>query len=273
VELHTVPLEIDSQYIVICHGLKDAYGNAMDTARSHAPFRVTRIQDTARAEMIVFGPRKVNGEPEKIGQDRLIPSRGLGIYYPRLLTDSTLADLKTRLVVKADTVPVPVNLIRANHHEFAVMLPKTKLAGQRLQFGLIPYPDSIKSAKPALPIPVAFANFTLADSTKLGTLKFQQQSSAFGSHLVLRSLSSPSEFSHLSSNSGEFLWDSLPEGWYALDYFRDANGDGIWNPGSLAPWNVQEPYVMWMDSIEVKPGGISSGSGASTRKLAWPPEW
>ncbi|MEO6098033.1 MAG: hypothetical protein ABIW76_21165 [Fibrobacteria bacterium] len=55
--------------------------------------------------------------------------------------------------------------------------------------------------------------------------------------------------------------DSLPEGFYAVDYFRDSNGDGVWHPGSLAPWAVQEPYVQWADSVEVKAGGVSRGDG------------
>ncbi len=313
IELHTAPLEIDSQYVVYCQGLKDPYGNALDTARSQAPFRVTRMTDTTRPEMIFFGPRKVNGEMEKIGMDRLIPARGLAIYYSRLLTDSTLSDLKSRLTVRIDTNSVPVTLARANHHVFSLFMPTLLLNGQRLQFSLKPSlaeklagqsqdsshaklkvsTDTVKSVSKAPLGPVSIGTFSLAEVARFGALKFQQKSSAFGSRLVLRSLSSPAEFSRPTPPSEEFVWDSLPEGWYAADYFRDANGDGIWNPGSLSPWTVQEPYVLWMDSVEVKSGGISpvfrdrsttpSGTGIPTtgvpksggaeRKLSWPPTW
>ena len=86
--------------------------------------------------------------------------------------------------------------------------------------------------------------------------------------------------------------DSLPEGLYAVDYFRDTNGDGVWHPGSLSPWAIQEPYVQWADSVEVKAGSVNRGDGKrpgtgstrgsapsdtaaapAERKLAWPPAW
>ena len=313
IELHTAPLEIDSQYVVYCPGLKDAYGNSLDSARTQAPFRVTRMTDTTRPEMIFVGPRKVNGEMEKIGMDRLIPARGLTIYYSRLLTDSTLADLKSRLAVRIDTNLVPVTLARANHHEFSLAMPSLPLKGQRLQFSLKPSltekladlaqdssraklkvsTDTLKSTPKAPLGPISVGSFSLVDAARLGALKFQQKTSAFGSRLVLRSLSSPAEFSRPTPPSEEFVWDSLPEGWYAADFFRDANGDGIWNPGSLSPWTVQEPYVIWSDSVEVKPGGISPAfrdrsatpggtgkpttgvppSGVAEGKLSWPPTW
>ncbi len=292
VELRTAPLEVDSQYVLSCPGLKDASGNSMDSARSSATFRISKATDTTHPELIVFGPRKVNGDQEKLGPDHLIPSRGLAAYYPRLLSDSTFADLKIRFGAKADTTPLALTLIRVNHHEFAIQISTLALKGQRLQFilkpsstdkpavikslvdsshkGRLEQKDTTKLAQIAPPPqPITVASFSIADATKLGSLKFQQQPNAYGSKLILRSLSSPAEFSRPTPPSQEFVWDSLPEGWYAVDYFRDANGDGIWNPGSVSPWSVQEPYVMWADSIEVKPGGMSSAK----HKLAWPPTW
>jgi hypothetical protein len=140
--------------------------------------------------------------------------------------------------------------------------------------------DTGKPKTPAPPpAPVPFASFTLMDAARLGTLKFHPDPSAFGSRLVLRSLSSPTEHSRLVPSAPEFIWDSLPEGWYAVDYFRDANGDGIWNPGSLSPWSVQEPYVMWRDSVEVKPNSLVDGNTSAApasnlrKKLSWPPSW
>jgi uncharacterized protein (DUF2141 family) len=307
VELHTAPLDFDSEYVAQCVALKDAYGNAMDTAHSQAAFRITRAVDTTKAEMFFFGPRKVDGNPEKLGTDRLIPSRGIAAYYPRLLSDSVFSDLKTRLVFKIDTTPVAVTLVRANQHEFALQVPPVQLKGQRFQIGLKPSASEIAAAskardsaaakapsvplvppapiapgdsakkdtsktatrqKPAEPAPATVATYALADAAKFGSLKFHQQSSAYGSRLALRSLSSPTEFTRLTPSMEEFVWDSLPEGWYAADYFRDANGDGMWNPGSLSPWTVQEPYVQWSDSVEVKAGIVGEGSGKGEAQAA-----
>lgn len=147
------------------------------------------------------------------------------------------------------------------------------------------------AAKPAPAAPVA--SFTVADASKLGSLRFGQDRSAYGSRLLIRALASPFESAHATPPADSFTIDSLPPGYYAVDYFRDANGDGLWNPGSVDPWSVAEPYVHWADSVEVKPGEVVRGDGlrpgarrpagadsstteraaAPARKLAWPPEW
>jgi hypothetical protein len=131
----------------------------------------------------------------------------------------------------------------------------------------------------------------LADAAKLGSLRFKQDRSAYGSRLVVRSLRAPFEVSRVTPAADTFAVDSLPEGLYAIDYFRDANGDGLWEAGSLAPWAIEEPYVQWADSVEVKAGTSGPGDGprpgarrapvdssttgrsAPDRKLAWPPAW
>lgn len=332
IELHLAGLDFDSEYVVRCPGLRDVYGNALDSTRGQAAFKVGRALDTTRAEFFFFGPRKISGEPERLAPDKIIPGRGLAAYYPRLLSDSILTDLKSRLIAKSDTTVVKVNLLRADHHEIAFQFPGLQLKGQRLTLSLKPSPtDTGKhasaptstlpptsavppaapgsspgtpapptlavpptapgstpgtsapstpgiagatataapaNANPPLPTSQPIATLPLADSAKLGSLKFRQSPSAFGSRLILRALSSTMEFSRQTPTTEEFTFDSLPEGWYAVDYFRDANGDGIWNPGSLAPWNVQEPYVEWADSVEVKPGSVGDGMGKPAGKPA-----
>lgn len=129
--------------------------------------------------------------------------------------------------------------------------------------------DTAKAkAKPAAPQPIPVAAFTLADTAKLGSLRFRQAPSAFGSRLVIRAVASILEFSRVTPAIGEFIVDSLPEGFYAVDYFRDTNGDAVWHPGSLAPWAIQEPYVQWADSVEVKARQVSRGDGAGRTKTA-----
>ena len=90
--------------------------------------------------------------------------------------------------------------------------------------------------------------------------------------LVLRALASGMEVSRITPDRDEFTVDSLPEGWYAAAYFRDADRDSLWNPGRIRPWTPQEEFVLFADSIEVRPGGVSPGS-ASGARLAFPPAW
>ncbi|MDQ3002322.1 MAG: Ig-like domain-containing protein [Fibrobacterota bacterium] len=257
IELSTMPLDLDSQYVASCAGLRDLYGNLVDTARDDASFRVDKSIDTAKPEMTFLGPRKVSGEVPRLPVDKLLPSRGITVFYPRLLGDSTLAWLRSNLVLKVDTLPARWSLARLSHHEFSLQFAVTgPLKGQRLSIAL---KDSL--AKPSVPQTVPVAAFTLADSSKLGSLVFRQDASAYGSRLVICGAGSPWEFSRITPASPEFTVDSLPEGLYSVDYFRDTNGDAIWHPGSLAPWAVQEPYAQWADSVEVKPGAVNRGDG------------
>ncbi|MEO6096645.1 MAG: Ig-like domain-containing protein [Fibrobacteria bacterium] len=285
IELATPPLEADSQYTAAYRDLRDLYGNLADTARNRAAFKVGRDADTAKPMMVFLGPRRVSGDTPKLPLDGLIPARGLYAHYNRLLSDSTLAWLRAHLIVKLDTTPVAFTLARQSAHGFDLgFAPGIPLKGQRLSVAL-KADTSSKAAAPASPagapkasssgkdsaagpaakpaaaqsLPVAA--FSLADAAKLGSLKFRQLPSAFGSRLVIRGLTSPMEYSRITPTSPEFTVDSLPEGFYAVDYFRDSNGDGVWHPGSLAPWAVQEPYVQWADSVEVKAGGVSRGDG------------
>jgi uncharacterized protein (DUF2141 family) len=275
IELSTMPMDLDSQYVASCAGLRDLYGNLVDTARDDATFRVDKAVDTAKPEMVFLAPRKTSGEVPRLPVDKLLPSRGITVYYPRLLNDSTLAWLRANLVVKVDTNAAWWSLARVSHHEFSLQFSVTgPLKGQRLSIALksadtaaarpagaaTAPKDSL--AKPFVPQPVPVAAFTLADASKLGSLLFRQDPSAYGSRLVIRGAVTPWEFSRITPASPEFTVDSIPEGVYAVDYFRDTNGDAVWHPGSLAPWAVQEPYAQWADSVEVKPGAVNRADGA-----------
>ncbi len=324
IELFTSALEIDSTYLLTCPGIKDEYGKRIDSARGQSKVVIGQNLDTAKTEFIFFGPRKINGQSEKIIPDHLIPSHGLALYTSKLLSDSNFADLKNRFFVKLDTTLVSSTLNRSNPHVLSMQFSTIPLKGQRLQFSLKSIDslktgpkvsevkksldsakanpvkkDSVNSANPsptpiALPSSIILATFTLADQTHLGSLPFSQHPSAFGSTLVLYNLTSPTEFSRRTPPQENFIWDSLPEGNYSADYFRDANGDGIWNPGSLSPWTVEEPMVHLSDSLEVKSpatkeaeekairedsndtiGEKATKNGAKkdmpVKKLAWPP--
>jgi uncharacterized protein (DUF2141 family) len=82
----------------------------------------------------------------------------------------------------------------------------------------------------------------------------------------------PYEYARTTPAADEFTVDSLPIGHYAVAYFRDADGDSLWNAGRLRPWIPQEAFVHLADSAEVKAGAASPGSPSGAR-LAFPPGW
>ncbi|MEO7426570.1 MAG: Ig-like domain-containing protein [Fibrobacteria bacterium] len=309
VELLIGPLDPDSQYLAACPGLRDAYGNLADTARNRSAFRVGAEPDTARPDFVFLGARKVSGDMARLTADNFMPSQPITVYYPRLLSDTTLDRLRANLVVKLDSLPATWSLERLSHHEFTLRFqPPAALKGQKLSLAWkakdstappakpAPSGDSAKSLQPlssrpkiapiVTPMVTPIVTFTLADAAKLGSVKFRQAPSAYGSRLVLRGIATPWERSRLTPAKEEMILDSIPEGNYAVEYFRDTNGDGIWHPGSLAPWAVQEPYARFADSVNVKAGVVARGdqnkksstapAGADSlsnpeRKLSWPP--
>jgi hypothetical protein len=122
------------------------------------------------------------------------------------------------------------------------------------------------------PPPPPRQTFTVCDSSRLGSLEFRQDPTARGALLVLRSLVPGLEFARYTPDRESFTVDSLPAGWYSVDYFRDADRDTLWNPGRIKPWTPQEEFARFADSVEVKPGGVSAG-GPSGRRLSFPPAW
>lgn len=338
IEIATPPLDRDSQYLASCAGLRDPNGNLADTSHNRAAFKAdTAARDTAKAEPVFLGPRKVSGEVPRLPPNGLTPGAVLTAYFPRLLTDSLQAWLRAHLQAKLDTAPLAYTLERISHHEFSLKFPPLTLKGQRLVLALksdsvatplmgsapgpgtsapaAPAPGttatgarppsapatatpatvrSDSAARAATPAATPWAGFVLADAAKMGALKFKQDRSAYGSRLVVRALASPFEVSRITPSADEVSVDSLPEGFYAVDYFRDTNGDAVWESGNLSPWTLGEPYVQWADSVEVKAGIAGRGDGrppgtrraAQTdstktegaipipeRKLAWPPAW
>lgn len=306
IELSTPPLEADGRYLAMAVGLRDRYGNPADTARVSAEFRVSRAVDTAKPLMVFQGPRRISGEVPQLPADNLIPGRGITVYYPRLLTDSALGALRARLVVKIDTVAAAFAIVRLNHHEFQLSLSgPVPLKGQRLSISLKPDsgstaaatdpskapagkagPDSGRGPGNAARASISVASFNLADARKLGSLIIPQNASAYGFRVVARGLTSSWEATLITPFTPEVRLDSLPEGKYAVDYFRDSDGDGLWTPGRLSPWTAQEPYARWADSAEVRPAtedakaggsasrgvaGDSAGTPKPLRALAWPP--
>ena len=327
-------------FAVACGAVPDAQGNSLDTARDEAVFEValgdTAVKSAAAAAAapaapvsaaapaagaasgvsalpapVFLGARRVGGGRGNQAQEPLFPSRGLHAYFPRILGDSLVAELRSLLEVKADTAAIPFSLERVSHHEFRIRFTGgVPLRGQTLTVGpRAPRPDSAKppagatgpaapnnpasTANPASPANPAASggqaapatpgvprapgapslprvSLTLADSAKLGSLRFLQDASAHGAVLVLRSLGSGMEVSRITPGQEEFTVDSLPEGWYAAAYFRDADRDTLWNPGRLRPWTPQEEFVLLSDSIQVKPGGAGGPAGA---RLAFPPSW
>jgi hypothetical protein len=315
VELHTSPLRPDSGYRVRLGPVPDVHGNPIDTARDEAPFTAA-LADTGSAAPAAAGagaatvpspeaaapvflsPRRMSGFRDKLPREHFLPSLGLFAYYPRILTDSVLGDLTSRLEVRADTVPVPVFLSRQSHHEFLLKLGPVALKGQTLRIGFKPPPaagdTAVRPPAPAAPVPdtagrgrtpgsggdgaaksaapqsAAWASFTLADTARLGSLSFRQDATAQGSRLVLRLPSAGLEFIRTTPPSEQFQVDSLPPGLYSVVAYRDADADSIWSPGRLAPWTPQDPFVHYADSVSVE-AGKTSPAGPAERPIAFPP--
>jgi hypothetical protein len=61
-----------------------------------------------------------------------------------------------------------------------------------------------------------------------------------------------------SCQDSSFYFSSLPEGHYFLDAYEDLDSNGLWNPGSIIPFQFSEPFYRLADTLKLERGRIHS---------------
>lgn len=73
------------------------------------------------------------------------------------------------------------------------------------------------------------------------------------SHVVVASLVGTTRSFRRIVRSGAWELGGVPEGEYRISAFRDENGNGRHDYGSLTPWSAPEPLIEWGGSVRVRP--------------------
>lgn len=99
-------------------------------------------------------------------------------------------------------------------------------------------------------------NVAIGQPRQNGTLEGTITDSAApaAAHVVIaRSVESGAVHRLTGLRSGPWKFDALPEGEYEISAFRDTDGDGTYDYGSVAPYRPAELYVLWSGNIRVRP--------------------
>jgi hypothetical protein len=59
-------------------------------------------------------------------------------------------------------------------------------------------------------------------------------------------------------NGSSWEFAAIPEGEYTIFAFRDSNGDGQYDYGSLSPFRPAEAYTGWRGSVRVRPRWVTN---------------
>jgi uncharacterized protein (DUF2141 family) len=231
-------LRSDTLYTARCLYAKDSLGRALDTARASAKIRFKRIPDNEITPTIIS---KI--EPTK-GSSEVLPGLPIKLYYNRPVSIDTL---NFRMSVNEDSVNVNVAQIDAAYLE--VLSEPAWNVDSKVKLDIMEKDSVADTLKAKL-----VTQFSTISKLKLASLKGDIPGGDSQTVVVLRETTTNKtgkasiktlgrEWRAKCSSSGAFEIKNLPEGTYKLMYFKDLNGNGRLNSGSVYPLEVGEPWV------------------------------
>ncbi|MDR0517486.1 MAG: Ig-like domain-containing protein [Fibromonadaceae bacterium] len=231
-------LKNDTLYTAKCLYAMDSLGRALDTTRNSAKLRFKKIP-----EEDITPPILSKTEPSKEVSNVLL-GQPIKLYYSRPVSADTI---KFRLFVNEDSVSAQIKQMDAAFLEISSEPAwgadsKVKLV-QMQKDSLV---DTLFNEKILL-------QFNTISRLKLASLKGNIPGGDSQTVVVLRETTSSKtrkttiktlgrEWNAKCNSSGYFEIKGLPEGTYKLMYFKDLNGDGRLNSGSVYPLGIGEPW-------------------------------
>lgn len=220
-----------------------------------APFDVVPRRDTTAAAWTLT-PLVPGGGPTGLPVTASTPAAGTRLSFLSSLPLTTprwtglTARLEARVRTTRDTTPRvrTHRLQRVGPGHFAVMWNEPLRPGDALELRLRPVPIPGTDSLP--PAHVLYTG-TVPDTTRAARLKVPapaDRADAVYWAVSLDGAGAPRL--HPLVRAGDNLESApLPFGRYTVHGFRDLDGDGVWNPGSLRPWIPQEPYEILLDTV------------------------
>jgi uncharacterized protein (DUF2141 family) len=231
-------LKNDTLYTARCLYAADSLGRMLDTARNFVKFRFKRILDKEITPIFIS-----RTEPSKAASE-VLPGLPIKLYYNRPISIDTL---KFRLEVNEDSVNVNVKQIDAAHLE--ISSEPAWSVDSKVKLSLMEK-DTIADTLFAKML----TQFNTISKLKLASLKGDIPGGDSQTVVVLRETTTNKagkfsiktlgrEWTAKCNSSGGFEIKDLPEGTYKLMYFKDLNGNGRLNSGSVYPLEVGEPWA------------------------------
>jgi uncharacterized protein (DUF2141 family) len=232
-------LRNDTLYTARCLYAKDSLGRMLDTARASAKLRFKRIPDNEITQTMISRIEPIKGSSE------VLPGQPIKLYYNHSVSIDTL---EFRMNVNEDSVKVNVEQIDAAYLEIT-SLPAwnvdSKVKLDKMEKDTVV--DTLFKAR-------MITQFNTISKLKLASLKGDIPGGDSQTVVVLRETTINKtgkhsiktlgrEWTAKCNSSGAFEMKNLPEGTYKLMYFKDLNGNGRLNSGSVYPLEVGEPWA------------------------------
>lgn len=213
------PMSETEQFILQAEGFRDAAGNPMQVDVD--PFQGSSEPDTTQLRYISDNSR-----------DGLFPDQAVEVIYSKFIDDESVVD--SLRVYEGDQEYTNWEQVEVNRNKLRIMPDGDWQAGIRYRFAIWD-PEFIehRTLEPEI-----------WQRNELGSIEFTLANADTNQPVQLRLTDEDRriEIDTLFTNSIEI--DNLPPLSYQAKAFRDSNGNGQWDTGSIEPFRPPEPYFL-----------------------------
>jgi hypothetical protein len=242
-------LRSDTLYTATCLYARDSLARTLDSARNSAKIRLKRI-----AEKDIPPTTVSRTEPSRVAASDFLPGQPIRLYYNQPVSADTM---KFRISINEDSVGVVVKQVDAIQLEITSDPPFSTDSRVRLfQIEKDSIADTLTQRM--------LTQFNTISRLKLASLKGEIPGGDAQTIVVLRETTASRtgrsirtlgrEWRAECDDSGFFEIKNLPSGTYQFMYFKDLNGDGRLNSGSIFPLQEGEPWFATEEELILPPG-------------------
>ncbi len=223
--------------------VRDTVGHVVPDSASRATFTAVSEPDTVAPELELRGFDALRG---------IAPGDTLVVAFDEAVRASEPADA----VTITDTVgtTVRLTLARLSPATFVARAPDTlpQFRGPHLGIRLSSFVDDAGNSTDT----IARIPIRVAPARQSGTLEgsiVDTAAPSAGHVVVARDVATGRVYRRKELPAGGWRFDALPEGEYVVYAFRDRDGDGEYDYGSLKPFRSAEAFAGWRGTVRVRP--------------------
>ncbi len=243
VELAHTALVPGTEATLTLSNIRDTVGNRLPDSSATAPFLVADVHDTLPPTLIPPGIDSLRAytfpDSIRIGFDEAV----------RLDTPDAAVSIRDTAGPRA-----AFRLERISPAEFLARPLDTLFGAARgvLEVNLGRFSDAEGNRRDS----IARIALLIGQPRQSGTMEGTIVDSAAPnvSHVVVaRATQSGATYTLKGVQSGPWRFEDIPEGEYDISAFRDTDGNGIYDYGSVVPYRPAEAFVIWQGHVRVRP--------------------
>jgi hypothetical protein len=239
------PLDSAATYRLTVRGLADRAGNRLDTLHASQSFPGSSIPDTVRPTVSVRGVADSSRGHRTDMPFEIVFNKPVGLssaIHGMVMLDSAAHPVLSTLVPRT---PAELFLLPAQ--------PLKGLAWYSIRMVL----DSVRDSRGRFyRDSVLVVHLQTQDHRTTGAIQGRIVDPTGAGAVVLTvnsvGLNPPSSSVLRLPEPGAFTIERLPEGRYALESYRDQDGNGVFSPGRPYPFTPSERFAVFPDTVKVR---------------------